>query len=646
MITRSTIDNILSAARIEEVVGSFVTLKKRGVNLLGVCPFHDEKTPSFTVSPAKGIFKCFGCGKSGNSIGFIMEHEHYSYPEALRYLAGKYNIEIEEDLATREEDTREQKEKESLFVLMTYAQQHYAKHLTEHDQGIAIGLSYFKERGFSSETIKKFGLGYALDEWDDLTKNALKDGYKLDYLDKTGLTIIKEDKKYDRFRGRVIFPINNLTGRVIAFGARILKTDPKSPKYVNSPETEIYHKSKILYGIDLAKKEITRQDECFLVEGYTDVVSLHQAGVENVVASSGTSLTIEQIKLIGRFTKNITLLYDSDAAGIKASLRGVDLILEEGLNVKVVLFPDGDDPDSYSRKVNTLALKTYIKTHAQDFIKFKTSLLLEEVAGDPIKKAGLIREIVTSISRIPDSIIRSTYLQQCAQMMDISEQVLIFELNSIRKKSYTRTEQGNTPEKIVADPFENIQPEISEEKMFYQEQELIRLLLLYADDDIIFEKPLPDTLPSGIKLKTFIRQELEMDGIKFENELFAGILAAYDNTEQDRKTNIAFFMEHENDEVRNMVGELISDKYQLSGQWIEKGISSTRKDDNLKKAILDVVYMIKGKCINAMIKKNDMEIKMLYEANEEYEAMQQRAIELTNIKKEIFNKYFGASIIF
>ncbi len=645
MITRSTIDNVISAARIEEVVGSFVSLKKRGVNLLGLCPFHDEKTPSFTVSPAKGIYKCFGCGKSGNAIGFVMEHEHYNYPEAIRYLADKYNIEVEEDQASRETDSQEQKEKESLFILMEYAQKRFALHLTSHEQGKAVGLSYFHERGFTDAIIRKFGLGYALDEWDDLTRNALAEGYQLEYLDKTGLTIVKEGKQYDRFRGRVIFPIHNLSGRVIAFGARILKADPKSPKYVNSPETDIYHKSRIVYGIDLAKKEILQQDECFLVEGYTDVISLHQAGIENVVASSGTSLTAEQIRLIGRFTKNITLLYDGDAAGIKASLRGVDLILEEGLNVKVVLFPDGDDPDSYSRKVSTAELKSYIRSHAEDFIRFKTNLLLAEVSGDPVKKAGLIREIVTSVAKIPDAIIRSMYLQQCSQLMDIGEQVLIFELNKIRKKAYARQEDAPQTEELLTIGTPAEQPELKEDHLFFQEKELIRLLLLYADQEI--EVPEKDEQPSRrILVKTFIRNELELDGICFENEHFANIFAAYDNSISDRQTNISFFMEHEEVALRNTVGELISDRYQLSPQWTEKGISSARKDDNLYKAVMNAIVMIKGKCVNRMIKENEGEIKRLYELNEPYEDLQQKSITLNQIKREIFLDHFGTTIIF
>lgn len=645
MITRATIDNIVSAARIEEVVGGFVSLRKRGVNLLGLCPFHDEKTPSFTVSPAKGIYKCFGCGKSGNAVGFIMEHEHYSYPEALRYLAEKYQVTIEEDQVGSLEDDLEQKEKESLFILMTYAQKRFSQHLFEHNQGIAVGLSYFRERGFTEQTIRKFGLGYALDEWDDLTKNALQDGYVLDYLDKSGLTIIKEGRQYDRFRGRVIFPIHNLTGRVIAFGARILKTDPKSPKYVNSPETAIYHKSRIVYGIDLAKKEILNRDECFLVEGYTDVISLHQTGIENVVASSGTSLTVEQIKLIGRFTKNITLLYDGDAAGIKASLRGVDLILEEGLNVKVVLFPDGDDPDSFSRKVGTVELKEYIRDHAEDFIRFKTNLLLADVAGDPVKKAGLIREIVSTIAKIPDGIIRATYIQQCAQMMDIGEPVLIAELNKIRKKSFSKLEQDKPLEELLTTSFSPEQPEKVDEKLFHQEREIIRLLLLYADTEIIFDTTPGEDLPPPIKLKSFFKQELEMDGIKFNNEIFANIFAAYDDGILDQKSNLSYFMEHSNAELKQTVGELISEKYMLSSQWLEKGISAIKIDENLKKSVLDPIYFVKGKCITEIIISTQNQLKDTQITEEEVLVILQKINQLMKIKNQIYFNYFGAVYI-
>ena len=378
MINNATKELILDTARIEEVVGEFVALKKRGSNLLGLCPFHNERTPSFTVSPAKCFFKCFGCGKAGDSLTFVMEHEHLTFPEALRYLANKYNITIEEE-APSAEFVEQQSFRESLFTVTGFAQQFYQDYLWNNEEGKAIGLTYFRERGFTDEIIRRFNLGFAPDKWDGLTSAAQAEGYQLELLQKTGLTIVQDNKIYDRFRGRVIFPIHNLTGRVIAFGARILKTDPKSPKYLNSPETEIYFKSKNLYGIAQAKKSIIANDGCFLVEGYTDVVSLHQAGIENVVASSGTALTVEQIRLIGRYTRNITVLYDGDAAGIKASIRGIDLILEEGMNVRVVLFPDGEDPDSYSKKVNINELKDFLKEQAVDFISFKSKLMLNDM---------------------------------------------------------------------------------------------------------------------------------------------------------------------------------------------------------------------------------------------------------------------------
>ncbi|MBL4667710.1 MAG: DNA primase, partial [Flavobacteriales bacterium] len=397
MIPKQTIDEIFDAAIIEDVVGDFVPLKKRGANYLGNCPFHNEKTPSFTVSPAKGIYKCFGCGKAGNSVNFIMEHEHYSYPEALRFLANKFNIEIEEEeLSPEQKDAAD--ERESLYIVSNYAAKYFHKQLLDSDEGKAIGLSYFLERGFREDIIETFQLGYNPDGWTAFTDEAEKAGHNLKYLDKSGLTIVKGDKKFDRFKGRVMFPIHNLSGRVLGFGGRILQANDKAAKYLNSPESEIYHKSKVLYGIYTAKKAISKENICYLVEGYTDVISLYQSGVENVVSSSGTSLTEGQIRLVKRFTPNITILYDGDAAGIKASFRGIDMILQEGMNVRVVLFPDGEDPDSYAKAHTTEELKDYITTNAQDFIRFKTSVLIKDVGNDPIKKAELIKDIVASIA--------------------------------------------------------------------------------------------------------------------------------------------------------------------------------------------------------------------------------------------------------
>ncbi|OYT12656.1 MAG: DNA primase [Bacteroidetes bacterium 4572_114] len=411
MISKETIQEIFEAAQIDEVVGEFVSLKKRGVNLLGLCPFHNEKTPSFTVSPKKGIYKCFGCGKGGNSVQFLMDHEQFTYPEALKYLAKKYNIEIEEKEQTPEE-IKLLNEKESLFHVTDFAAKYFASNIFDSEQGRAIGLSYFKERGFREDTIKKFQLGYAIDAWDNFTAHAIKMGYNIDYLEKTGLTIVKGKKTYDRFRGRVIFPIQNLSGRVLGFGGRTLSSDPKSPKYVNSPESDIYHKSKVLYGINLAKNSIITNDNCFLVEGYTDVISMHMAGVENVVSSSGTSLTTDQIRLISRYTKNITILYDGDEAGIKASFRGIDMILEQGMDVKIVLFPEGEDPDSFARSHRSSEVHDFIKDKAHNFIFFKTNLLIKDAEHDPVKKAGLIKEIVGTIALIPDQIIRSVYVKE------------------------------------------------------------------------------------------------------------------------------------------------------------------------------------------------------------------------------------------
>lgn len=433
MISRSTIDRVFESARVEEVIGEFVQLKKSGSNFKGLSPFVDEKSPSFMVSPVKQIWKDFSTGKGGNAISFLMEHEHYSYPEAIKWLAKKYNIEIEETEQTSEEKAQ-MNERESMFMVSTYAKDYFHDIILNTNKGKAIGLSYFKERGFRDDTIKTFELGYCLDEWDGFTKAALKKGYDLKYLASTGLTIVKETKQFDRFKGRVMFPIHSMSGRILGFGGRILTADKKAAKYLNSPESDIYHKSKILYGLYQAKKEIAKQDNCYLVEGYTDVISFHQSGVENVVASSGTALTPDQIRLVNRLTKNITVLFDGDAAGIRASIRGIDLILEQGMNVKVVQFPDGEDPDSFAKSHSTTELKAYLEESSKDFIEFKVSLLLKESNNDPVKKAGVIRDIVTSISKIPDGIQREVYVQECARIMDISERVLFSELAQLLKK--------------------------------------------------------------------------------------------------------------------------------------------------------------------------------------------------------------------
>ncbi|MFT4577022.1 MAG: DNA primase, partial [Polaribacter sp.] len=433
MISKETIDRVFETARVEEVIGEYVNLKKAGSNFKGLSPFTDEKSPSFMVSPVKQIWKDFSTGKGGNAISFLMEHEHYSYPEAIRHLAKKYNIEIEE---TEQSDEQKQQvnERESMFVVSKFASEYFHDLMLNTQQGKAIGLSYFKERGFRDDIIKKFDLGYCRDEWDNFTKAALDKGYDLKYLASTGLTIVKENKQFDRFKGRVLFPIHSMSGRILGFGGRILTADKKAAKYLNSPESDIYHKSKILYGIYQAKKEIAKQDNCFLVEGYTDVISFHQSGIENVVASSGTALTSDQIRLVRRLTQNITVLFDGDAAGLRASIRGIDLILEQGMNVKVVSFPEGEDPDSFAKSHSDAELKEYLENSAQDFINFKVSLLMKEAKSDPVKKAGLIRDIVTSISKIPDGIQREVYVQECSRIMEISERVLFSELAQLLNK--------------------------------------------------------------------------------------------------------------------------------------------------------------------------------------------------------------------
>ena len=533
MIKKETIDAIFEAARVEEVIGDFVQLKKSGSNYKGLSPFVNEKTPSFMVSPAKQIWKDFSSGKGGNAISFIMEHEHFSYPEALRYLANKYQIEIEE---TEQSDEEKQalNERESLFVVSEFAKKYFHNILLKTDEGLAIGHSYFKERGFTEETIKTFQLGYSPDQWDAFTKEALAKGYQLEFLEKTGLTIVKEDKTLDRFKGRVMFPIQSMSGRVLGFGGRILTNDKKAAKYLNSPESDIYHKSKVLYGIFHAKQEIASKDNCFLVEGYTDVIQMHQAGIKNVVASSGTALTPDQIRLINRLTKNITVLFDGDAAGMRASLRGIDLILEAGMNVRVCTFPDGDDPDSFARKTPIDELQNYLKNNATDFIRFKANLLMKDAGNDPIKKADVIRDIVVSISKVPDHIQREVYVQECASIMDISEDVLFSTLAQIGKK-----ELQEANKKFVQDRKMEVvktTPEETKEQVdiiYLLERKIIEILLIYGNYEELFDEyelKIVDekvvTEKKRVKRKVFdqVFLSLQEDEVEMSNEKFRTIL--------------------------------------------------------------------------------------------------------------------------
>src|SRR6195952_374887 len=481
MILKSTIDRIMEATDIVEVIGEFVQLKKRGANYVGLSPFANERTPSFTVSPAKGIFKDFSTGKGGSAVTFLMELEKFSYPEALKWLAKKYSIEVEETVEAAE-NKEEEHRRESLMIVTAYAAKFFHESLLDTDEGKSIGLSYFRERGFSQDIIKKFELGYSPDQWEAFTGQALKEGYQQEFLEESGLSVKRDNGSlYDRYRGRVMFPIHSFTGRVIAFGGRTLKNDKNVRKYVNSPESEIYHKSSVLYGLHFAKKAIREDDNCYLVEGYADVISVHQAGIENVVASSGTSLTVEQIRLIGRLTKNITILYDGDAAGIKAAVRGLDLILEEGLNVKVVLFPDGHDPDSYVRLVGTNGFKKHIEDNKKDFILFKTNLLLKEAGNDPIKKSEVIRDIVESIAKIPDSIKASVFIKECSTILQIDERALLSELNKMRQAKARKDSQQQISKAAIEYEAAILEEPVDKEpkESDSQEKEIIRLLLLY-----------------------------------------------------------------------------------------------------------------------------------------------------------------------
>jgi DNA primase len=605
MIDRSTIERILDAAQIVDVVQEFVPLKKRGVNFLGLCPFHNEKTPSFTVSPSKEIFKCFGCGKVGNSVNFVMEHEHLTYPEALKYLAKKYHIEVVEKELSQEE-IEKQNERESLLVVTAYAARQFTENLFLSDEGISIGLTYFRERGFRQDTLKKFEVGYSFEKRDAFSKKALEDGYKQDFLVKTGLSIQNEDRIFDRFSSRVMFPIHSLSGQVLGFGGRILKTDPKSAKYLNSPESEIYHKSRILYGIYQARKAISQEDRCYLVEGYTDVMSLHEASIENVVASSGTSLTQEQVRLIKRFTQNITILYDGDAAGIKASLRGIDLVLEEGMNVKIVLLPDSEDPDSYSKKVSNDTFLKFLKENETDFIRFKTQLLLSEANNDPVKKADLIRDVVKSIAVIPEAITRTVYIKECSTVLEVSEPILYHEVNKLRQqKSFQDRNKYPGPEDLPVPPPvipKNVQRETV---TWYSEKEVIRLLLKFGSEE--FEKTInkEDGKEEVLAVSDYIVREITSDDLLFDDRVCAKIFADFRfHVEHGLITGDKQFVKHEDPEISSLSADLLSDSHELSRIWKDKQTYVETEDMKLKEIVGDAVLKFKSDKI--MIKRKEI----------------------------------------
>ncbi len=573
MIDQVTIDRIFQSAEIMDVVQDFIPLKRRGVNYLGLCPFHNEKTPSFTVSPAKGIYKCFGCGKGGSAVNFIMEHENVSYVEALRYLAKKYHIEIEEKELTADE-MEQKNQRESLMIVTAYATDIFSDQLFNHEEGNAVGLSYFKERGFRDEIVRKFKLGYCLEQRDAFTESALKKGYKIEYLTETGLTIKKDDWKADRFNGRVIFPIFNIAGRPIAFGGRTLKDDKKIAKYLNSPESSIYHKSHVVYGIYQAKKSIVKLDKCYLVEGYTDVISLHQAGIENVVASSGTALTADQIRLIKRFTPNITILYDGDEAGIKASIRGIDLILEEGMNVKVLLFPQGEDPDSFARSHSETELKEFIDSNEEDFIAFKTRLLKKDASDDPVKKARLIKDIVASIAGIPDKITRSVFIKQTSTDIDINEETLYNEVAALLRKKTEKKLQRESWKSQSDRQQHNKQVQISgiknESEIF--EKEIIRLLILYGNHPL-YEAEDENTEPVTVSVAQYIVSEIDpqQDVFDFKSALFKQIFEIIrEKILSQMQFSVDSLINNSNQDISSVTADILSQSYHLSNLWSKK----------------------------------------------------------------------------
>lgn len=661
MIPKNTVDIIIETAHVEEVVGEFITLKKRGANLLGLCPFHGEKTPSFTVSSVKGIYKCFGCGKAGNSVNFVMDHLKLTYPEALKWLAKKYNIEvIEREITPAEREL--QTERESMLIVMQYAQRYFSETMLQIDEGKSIGLGYFKERDLKDDIISKFQLGYSLEEKNSFTNTAIKNGYTPKYLAKTGMSIlsnryvegneIKGNDLFDRYAGRVMFPIHDDGGRVVAFGGRTLTKDKKIAKYINSPETEIYNKSKILYGLWLGKKTIQEKDTCFLVEGYMDVIAMHQAGIENVVASSGTSLTVDQIKSIHRFTKNIVVLYDGDEAGQKASSRAIPLLLEEGMNVKLLQFPDNDDPDSFSRKVTIQEFHDYIETNVTDFLYFKTKKLKEQTKNDPIKLAGVIKDIVENIAIIPDNIIRSIYIKECSNIMEIEESILQLEVNKIRRKVSPKQKKEDS----VLD--ENSQTEILNQTNFQEtnentvlkfdseEKELLRIMLLHGNILVKIDAETENEVAADdleITISEFILYELWRDQISFENPIHQVILDEYIlELSHDRIPTIQHFSMSQNPIISSFVINNIINNYELSNKWEKLGVYISEEINDIKKSTENLLFSLKEKKINSFINQKQDLLKLTNP--EETEHIIKEIIQLIDLKKRV-NKLLGRIVI-
>ncbi|MDR1882595.1 MAG: DNA primase [Prevotella sp.] len=663
MIDQGTIDRIMDAAQIVDVVSQFVTLKRRGINYVGLCPFHTDKTPSFYVSPTKNICKCFACGEGGTTVHFIMKHEQLSYFEALKFLAKKYNIEVQEREFT-DEQKQAYNERESLFILNDYARDYFANTLHDHIEGKSVGLSYFKERGFREDIIAKFQLGYSLEQRDAFTREALKNGYREDYLVKTGLTIKSENSNNltDRFRGRVMFPVHTLSGKVIAFGGRILKKAENTGKYINSPESEIYHKGNELYGVFFARQAITKADCCYLVEGYTDVISMHQAGIENVVASSGTALTHGQIRLIHRFTTNVTIIYDGDAAGIKAALRGIDLLLEDGMNIKIILLPNGEDPDSFARKQNAESLTNYIKTNEVDFIRFKTKLLLDEAGNDPIKRATLISDIVNSISVIPDNIIRTVYIKDCSILLNVDERILAQEVTRKRLAYSGKT----APQKMEAEtqainkglPQSIIQN--SEGLVKKTPIDKFELAILYYivrfGMEIILKGGEGNSVTGDMPVTVidWVKFDLQRDGFWFTNPFYKLMLEeAIEHSSDETFVPIRYFLAHTDAEVSKIAAELVSDRYQLSKVHIKQFGENARKEDtplaeekHLEKDVPRIVTELKNAYITKQIReiKDEMAVRQKEGNWDSIMELMQQIKDLEEVKK-VLAKALGERII-
>lgn len=647
MISKNTIDQVFETSRVEEVLGDFVQLKKSGSNYKGLSPFTDERSPSFMVSPVKQIWKDFSSGKGGNVVAFLMEHEHFTYPEAIKYLAKKYNIEIEE---TEQSDEQKQHadERESMYLVSEFASEYFQNILLKSEQGKAIGLSYFKERGFTPETIEKFDLGYCLDQWDAFTSEAIRKGYQLDYLEKTGLSIVKGEKQFDRFKGRVMFPIHSMSGRVLGFGGRILINDKKAAKYLNSPESEIYHKSKVLYGIYHAKQAIAKEDNCFLVEGYTDVIQFHQSGIENVVSSSGTSLTSEQIRLINRLTKNITVLFDGDAAGMRASIRGIDLILEQGMNVKICVFPDGEDPDSFARKNSQDELREYLQENAKDFIEYKASLLYEDAKNDPVKRASLIHDMVSSIAKIPNQIQQEVYIQECSRIMDISEQVLFSTLTQLLAK------EGKTgpAQPVKSKSFEVVRnTETSKTKvdeLFELERKIISLLLLYGTveeefEDLVLKENEKGELvlePEIQKAKVFekIFLDLQEDEVAFTNDLFRELYSrVIAGLNQEGGLSLEIFINQLDSELSAEVTTILMEEEQyILHDWERMDIFVKAKDTTIARLVNETILALRRFLISQKIEELSQKIKDSPEMDSK--EMIEDVMDYLTLKKVLSNK--------